>query len=170
MKLILIGTIGFLLSNHSCNSAKTKTTTITNDKAITSNTMPGPVVKGIDSLPSKKNNVDTIKEKPVVKENAKPKAETSAAKIPGCIKALIESFKKEEKQNPPRSVYSYMYKGKTVFYVAAVCCDNFSDLYNGDCKLIAHPDGGFTGRGDGKLPDFTTTRTGEKLLWHDVRK
>jgi hypothetical protein len=89
--------------------------------------------------------------------------------IPVCIKKLIASFKKEEKQNPPRSVYSYTYNGKTVYYVPPICCDFFSDLYDEHCNIIAHPDGGFTGRGDGKLPDFRTARTNEKLIWHDKR-
>ncbi|CAN5757911.1 hypothetical protein BH11BAC4_BH11BAC4_01530 [soil metagenome] len=90
--------------------------------------------------------------------------------IPVCIKALIGKFKKEEKQNPPRSVYQYLYNGKTVFYVPAICCDFFSDLYDNNCKLIGHPDGGFTGRGDGSATDFTSVRTSEKLLWKDERK
>ncbi len=90
--------------------------------------------------------------------------------IPVCIQDMITKFKQEERQNPPRSVYSYTYNGKTVYYVPAICCDFFSDLYDSNCKLIAHPDGGFTGRGDGSAIDFVKTRTNEKLLWHDERK
>jgi len=89
--------------------------------------------------------------------------------LPGCIKTLISTFRKEEKQNPPRSVYSYSYNGKTVYYLPAICCDFFSDLYDKDCTLIAHPDGGFTGRGDGRASDFVTSRTEEKLIWKDER-
>ncbi len=83
--------------------------------------------------------------------------------------ALIDKFKSEETTNPPRKIYSYLYAGKKVYYVSAVCCDNFSDLYNDSCRLIAHPDGGFTGRGDGKIIDFETAKN-EKLLWADSRK
>ena len=94
---------------------------------------------------------------------------SSADTIPVCIKDLIATYKKEDMQNPPRSIYSYTYNGKTVYYVPPICCDFFSDLYDDKCNLIAHPDGGFTGRGDGKLPDFSTARTNEKLIWHDER-
>ncbi len=90
--------------------------------------------------------------------------------LPACIKKLVVQFQQEEKQNPPRSIYSYVYNGKPVFFVPAVCCDFFSDLYDDTCKLIAHPDGGFTGRGDGTAPDFMQIRTNEKLLWKDERK
>ena len=90
--------------------------------------------------------------------------------LPLCIKAMIKQFKSEERANPPRKIYSYTYNGKKVYYVTALCCDNFSDLYNGSCELMGHPDGGFTGRGDGKYRDFSTARTNEKLVWEDTRK
>ncbi len=93
----------------------------------------------------------------------------SDTSLPVCIKKMIIQYQQEEKQNPPRSIYSYTYKDKLVFYVPPICCDFFSDLYDSNCNIIAHPDGGFTGRGDGKVLDFMQTRTGEKLIWKDNR-
>ena len=90
--------------------------------------------------------------------------------IPSCMLEKIELFKSEARQNPPRKVYSYVYKGQKVYYVTPPCCDFFSELFDGNCVLIANPDGGFTGRGDGKLPDFISARTVEKLVWEDTRK
>jgi hypothetical protein len=90
--------------------------------------------------------------------------------VPDCIQKMIRRFQEEDKQNPPRSIYRYTYKGSFVYYVPPICCDFFSDLYNSKCELIGHPDGGFTGRGDGKLPDFSKERTDEKLIWKDERK
>lgn len=94
----------------------------------------------------------------------------AANQVPGCIKSLIVDFEKDKVQNPPRSIYRYTYKGKPVYYVPAICCDFFSDLYDADCKLVGHPDGGFTGKGDGKLPDFESAKTDEVLIWKDKRK
>lgn len=90
--------------------------------------------------------------------------------VPECIQKMIQQFSEEEKQNPPRKIFSYLYKGNRVFYVTAPCCDNFNDLYDEDCRLLGHPDGGFTGRGDGKFPDFNETKTQEQLIWEDKRK
>ncbi len=90
--------------------------------------------------------------------------------LPSCINKLVTRFKKEEIQNPPRKIYSYTYKGKTVYYVTPPCCDFFSDLYDVKCNLIAHPDGGITGKGDGRASDFIQLRTNEKLIWEDNRK
>lgn len=99
----------------------------------------------------------------------KPAADSLGTNISVCIKDLITKFKSEEKTNPPRSVWQYSYNGKTVYYVPAICCDFFSDLYDDHCNLIAHPDGGFTGRGDGQARDFAEARSNEKLIWKDKR-
>jgi len=90
--------------------------------------------------------------------------------IPVCIVVMTEKYTAEEKQNPPRKIYEYRYKGRKVYYVTAPCCDFFSDLYDDNCALIGHPDGGITGRGDGTMTDFITARTAERLIWEDKRK
>ena len=89
--------------------------------------------------------------------------------VPVCINEMIEKFKKEAKQNPPRKIFHYTYKDKTVFYVTAPCCDFFTDLYDENCNLLGHPDGGITGKGDGKFPDFEKTRSNERVIWEDSR-
>ncbi len=86
-----------------------------------------------------------------------------------CVDELIKKFSAEEKMNPPRSIYRYTYNNDMVYFVPAPCCDFFSDLYDSKCNLIAHPDGGFTGRGDGKITDFFQRRSNEKLIWEDER-
>jgi len=90
--------------------------------------------------------------------------------VPVCINEMIEKFKVEEKQNPPRKIIHYTYKDKTVFYVTAPCCDFFTDLYDENCNLLGHPDGGITGKGDGKFPDFEKNRSNERVIWEDTRK
>lgn len=101
--------------------------------------------------------------------NSQKPVEAAQTGNPACIDQLIKDFEAEEKQNPPRSIYSYRYKDQTVYYVPPVCCDQFSDLYDTSCKIIGHPDGGITGKGDGKVPDFNATKTAEKLIWKDNR-
>lgn len=121
-------------------------------------------IAAVSCCSTKTKTANEIVDKPI--ELPIPAVENSAA----CIIKLIEGFEKEEKQNPPRKIYSYTYRGKTVYYVTPPCCDFFSDLYNSDCVLMGHPDGGITGRGDGKFPDFEKTKSNEKLVWEDKRK
>ena len=106
-----------------------------------------------------------------ITDNALPKDSNIVRdNVPACIIALIKKLKSEPVTNPASKIYQYNFSGKMVYYVPPVCCDNFSDLYNDSCKLIAHPDGGFTGRGDRKLPTFHDDKKEEKLIWEDLRK
>jgi hypothetical protein len=38
-------------------------------------------------------------------------------------------------------------------------------LYDAKCNLLGHPDGGMTGKGDGKFPDFNKEKRKEKIIW-----
>ncbi|MEJ5963330.1 DUF6970 domain-containing protein [Pedobacter immunditicola] len=90
--------------------------------------------------------------------------------IPACIYEQIKKIQAEEVRNPPGSIWQYEYNGKTVYYVPAYCCDIESKLFDKNCNIICSPDGGFTGKGDGKCPDFFTNRKNEKLIWKDERR
>lgn len=90
--------------------------------------------------------------------------------IPACIQQIIQDIKSEPVRNPAGSVWQYNYKGKTVYFIPQYCCDLPSQLLDANCNLICNPDGGFTGKGDGKCADFFTERTEGKLLWKDDRK
>ena len=87
------------------------------------------------------------------------------AALPTCIKNKIDSFKLKAAHEKPQRVVEYMYKGKKVYYVVMPCCDFFNEVYDENCKFLGSPDGGFTGKGDGKLPDFFAEAKSEKLIW-----
>ena len=94
---------------------------------------------------------------------------TTSGEIPSFVNGLIEQMKSEPKSNPPSAIWRYNYKGGVVFYVPPKCCDIPSVLYAADGSVICSPDGGMTGRGDGKCPDFFETRSNEKRMWLDSR-
>jgi len=85
--------------------------------------------------------------------------------IPPCIRKKIDSFKTLQKHAQPQRVIEYSYKGKKVYYITMPCCDFFNEVYDDKCNLMGAPDGGFTGRGDGKLPDFAKEAKDEKIIW-----
>lgn len=89
---------------------------------------------------------------------------------PACIQDKIKSLQKEAVRNPPAAVIRYSYRGETVYYIPSSAGDRFSELYGSDCRLICHPDGGITGRGDGKCSDFSDQRSAEQIIWEDKRK
>ena len=85
--------------------------------------------------------------------------------MPTCIKNKIDSFKLKEAHEKPQRVIEYVYKGKKVYYVVMPCCDFFNEVYDDKCNFLGAPDGGFTGKGDGKIPDFFEKVKNEKLVW-----
>lgn len=90
--------------------------------------------------------------------------------IPECVQEKIKQLENEGVRNPPASIWQYDYKGQTVYYVPPYCCDFYGLLYESNCNLICAPDGGLTGKGDGKCKDFFTESKNGKLIWQDSRK
>jgi len=88
---------------------------------------------------------------------------------PPQVARLIETYESAPVTNPPASIWRYSYRGEVVYYVPPTCCDVQSILYTESGEEICHPDGGLTGRGDGKCPDFFETRADEELVWRDAR-
>ena len=166
----------------SCNSEKSTSTTSADSTSvgtgeIKSATPTKNIILNNPPSDTEVNKADIVVADANTKKNEKstdkPKANDKnkvVRPLPSCVRIMIDKFKSEEVQNPPRKIFSYTYKGKNVFYVPALCCDFYSDLYDDNCKLIAHPDGGFTGKGDGSAPDFIKTRSNERLIWEDLRR
>lgn len=86
---------------------------------------------------------------------------------PMCVQTLITTMMSQPVGNPPGSVYRCTYQNATVYYLPPQCCDQFSVLMSSDCATICAPDGGFTGRGDGRCTDFS--RASCTLVWQDSR-
>lgn len=87
--------------------------------------------------------------------------------VPSCLSAKIDSIKRNANVNPPQSIIQYSYKGAPVYYVTAGCCDQFNTVYNNKCEYLGAPDGGVTGKGDNKLPDFFANATNKKVVWEN---
>lgn len=92
------------------------------------------------------------------------------SEYPVWIKKLIMEVESYPAQDPRVSLTQYEYKNQIVYYLPAYqCCDFFSSLYNESGDVICAPDGGFTGRGDGRCSDFFTIRQNGKVIWQDPR-
>jgi len=96
-------------------------------------------------------------------------AQASQSGNPAWVDQLIRNFLADPVGNPPLSIWSYQYNGQSVYFVPAHCCDIASVVYDSQGAVLCSPDGGITGKGDGKCPDFLITRTNEQLIWQDNR-
>jgi hypothetical protein len=88
---------------------------------------------------------------------------------PSWIDSMIARFQSSPVGNPPQSIWRYEYRGQIVYYVPAQCCDQYSMLFDRYGKLLCAPDGGITGGGDKRCPDFFNERKNETLIWSDPR-
>jgi hypothetical protein len=57
-----------------------------------------------------------------------------------------------------------------VYFLPQRCCDIMGVLYRADGSVMCRPDGGFTGTGDGRCPDFFVERKNERIVWRDARR
>lgn len=114
-------------------------------------------------------NIDQSKDTTPQKELPLAKEYPKYIDGPACINGMIDSFIHTKVTNPPRKIIQYLYKDNVVYYVPALCCDFYSDLYSESCILLGHPDGGITGKGDGRMKDFDSLKTSGKVIWQDQR-
>lgn len=85
--------------------------------------------------------------------------------LPLCLETKIKDMAADSSKGLPQSVILYNYKGKTVYYLVAACCDKFNIVFDSACNVLGYPDGGFTGRGDGKMLDFHSEAKDGKVVW-----
>lgn len=100
---------------------------------------------------------------------AGPATPASPAGPPPWLERLIGQIKARPPGNPPQSVWRYQYRGQVVYYLPPQCCDQYSVLFDAEGTVIGAPDGGLTGRGDGRAGDFHQLRRQGLLLWRDPR-
>ncbi len=96
---------------------------------------------------------------------ASSKKSTAVNDLPSCLNTKIESMAENPSEGVPQSITRYHYKGQTVYYMVAPCCDKFNIVFDSSCIVLGYPDGGFTGKGDDKMPDFFKEATDGKVVW-----
>jgi hypothetical protein len=88
---------------------------------------------------------------------------------PQWLRQRIQTILATRKRNPIIRIVRYQYNDQTVYYESAPCCDQQSTLYDVKGGILCHPEGGITGKGDGKCANFDKRRTNEQLVWQDPR-
>jgi hypothetical protein len=115
-------------------------------------------------------NIPTLEiSKPKPTPTPKPTPIPPSDQYPSWINEVIAKEESEPVANPPASLSGCMYKNQTVYYLPPRCCDISSVLFNENGEVICAPDGGFTGGGDGRCPDFFEERKDCEIIWEDSR-
>ncbi|MCX8478606.1 MAG: hypothetical protein ORN56_02310 [Chitinophagales bacterium] len=102
----------------------------------------------------------------ISEEEMDPPREEYVHVVPNWVKQQIEILKTA----PPyrtgkKMILEYRYQYNYVYYIPADCCDQLNPLYDEFGKKICAPDGGFTGKGDGRCPDFDRASQSPTIIW-----
>ena len=94
----------------------------------------------------------------------------AADKLPAWLAGRIATYEKGQFGSVPSEVWSYLVDGKPVYYIPAPCCDRFSELLDAKGQLICAPDGGISGKGDGKCAAAFKAPNRMDVVWQDPRR
>lgn len=97
-------------------------------------------------------------------------AATANAQAAPWLNQMIQELQQAEPANPPAKIFRYTYNDQEVYYLTGRCCDIPSRLYDMEGNILCEPDGGITGKGDGRCTDFFEKRSDETLIWEDKRE
>ena len=96
-------------------------------------------------------------------------ASTATDENPEWLNQLIRKLESAPVANPPASITRYEYKGQLVYYIPPRSGDIPSTLLDASGNVLCMPDGGITGEGDGRCPDFFDERKNGQVIWQDPR-
>lgn len=85
--------------------------------------------------------------------------------IPPCIQTIIQQKGQSSTSERFIAIYRYKYQKRYVYFGLSDCCDFYNLLFDQTCQVICAPNGGFTGGGDGKCPNFFNEATEKTELW-----
>jgi hypothetical protein len=86
-------------------------------------------------------------------------------KLPPCLQTKMKTMSENPGEGTPQSITRYNYKGQTVYYMVSPCCDKYNIVFDSVCNILGFPDGGFTGKGDGRMTDFHNEAKDGKVVW-----
>jgi hypothetical protein len=52
----------------------------------------------------------------------------------------------------PETLIRHLISDRVYYYALSGCCDQLNPVFDAEGKYVCAPDGGFTGRGDGRCP------------------
>ncbi len=95
-----------------------------------------------------------------------PKKSEVANDLPSCLVAKIKTMAENPNEGSAQSITRYSYHNQKVYYMKAPCCDKYNIVFDSVCNILGYPDGGFTGKGDGKMTDFFKEAKDGKVVWN----
>jgi hypothetical protein len=89
---------------------------------------------------------------------------------PVCLDQEKERLRETIGSGQSVQIIRYRFDGAYVYYITPACCDLYGTVLDEQCEAICAPDGGFTGRGDGKCPDFFDKAKDAHQIWQYTKR
>jgi hypothetical protein len=89
--------------------------------------------------------------------------------VPACVRDRIAALKSQPPATPRATIAAYRYQGRRVYYFPPAGCDDYGTVMDGQCHTVCAPDGGWSGTGDGRCPDFFLQAHPDGVVWTDER-
>ena len=84
---------------------------------------------------------------------------------PPWLQTKILGFERGPASEAPREIWKITHHGKATYYFIQPCCDFENPLYDEQGVEICNPDGGLSGKGDGKCPEPRDRGTEAEFVW-----
>jgi hypothetical protein len=89
--------------------------------------------------------------------------------LPLWLQDRIANYENSRLGSVPDRIWQFEYRGQTVYYFSAPCCDQFDELYDASGTYLCAPSGGYTGLGDLRCPDAVSDSLKMNPVWQDAR-
>jgi len=90
--------------------------------------------------------------------------------LPVWLQERVASYATSALGSVPDEVWQFEYRGKTVYYIPAPCCDQFDSLFAADGTYLCAPSGGYSGYGDQRCSDALLKPKEMTRVWQDYRR
>ncbi len=87
--------------------------------------------------------------------------------LPECLQKMVAGDPEwpHELIYPSDYISRCNYDDRIVYFMPSQCCDIPSYLFDADCNIICSPDGGYSGTGDGRCPEFSEAAANCEEIW-----
>jgi hypothetical protein len=84
---------------------------------------------------------------------------------PAWLQTIISDNTQKPLKNAVHEIWKISHQGNPAYFMISPCCDQFNPLYEQTGRVLCHPSGGMTGRGDGRCPMPADAKSTPQLIW-----
>ena len=84
---------------------------------------------------------------------------------PSWLIKRIKTFESGPANHAPYGIWQITHNGRPAYYFRSPCCDQYNPLIDDTGVVMCNPDGGKSGKGDGRCSNPADPNTKVRLVW-----